>query len=53
MPKTNQRIYEVSFIMKKGDEPKVTHVLADSKEAAAQKILERKKALSIVEVFAV
>jgi len=44
-------IYEVSYIFKKGEDPKVTHVLAKDEDEAAEKIKTKYKASYIVEVF--
>ena len=47
----NEHIYEVSYVMKKGEFPLITHIRATSEEDATQKILEQRKAAKVLEVF--
>ena len=46
-----EHLYEVSYIIKKGDFPLITHVAAKSEEEAKQKILESKKPIRVIEAF--
>ena len=44
-------IYEVQFLLKHGDYPRVTHVLATSPEEAIAKVSEGRKIAKIIEVI--
>ena len=44
-------IYEIQFLLKHGDYPRITHVLATSPEEAIAKISEGRKIAKIIEVI--
>ena len=46
-----KHIYEVYFVMKKGEEPRFTHTSAMNEQEAANKVAEKYKALKVIEVI--